>query len=485
MNNDTKLKRALFFISAITVLVFFTGLNSKKILHVSPDKDIVEKPLNIIIITADDLGLQLGCYGDTIAQTPNIDRLAEGCMRFENAFVTQSSCSPSRSSILTGLYPHQNGQIGLANRGYSMFEGITTLPSVLKRHGYHTGIIGKLHVNPENLFPFDSAEKGTENTRDVSNVAKQAETFFKTAGPKPFFLYINYFDPHHKFIKQVKNIPEVPYTSKTVRAFDFQGISSGTQLDSIAGYYNGIARVDAGIGMLMEKLSQAGLAESTLIIFVGDNGPPFARGKGSNYEAGLKVPLIVNWPGISQKKTTSTALVSCIDIMPSVLEAAGVSPIKTLPGNSLSSLLKNKDSKWRKTVCAEFTTHTHLNYYPRRSIRNERYKLIVNLLPDRDNPLIGVDGDSAYEYSRDTVFYKTAIRKAFDVLRHPPAEELYDLKTDPVEFHNLAGKPGFKNIQNELRTQLSAWRKETADPLLDKAKLTALTREHDKKMKNK
>ncbi len=123
-------------------------------------------PPNILLVTADDLGLQLGCYGDTIAHTPNLDRFAGEGVRFTRAFVTQASCSPSRSSMLTGLYPHQNGQIGLSHRGYSIHDStIPTLPGELKKAGYTTGIIGKLHVNPESCFPFDFKHTSHQTAR--------------------------------------------------------------------------------------------------------------------------------------------------------------------------------------------------------------------------------------------------------------------------------------------------------------------------------
>lgn len=254
-------------------------------------------PLNVLLITADDLGLQVGCYGDSVAKTPHLDQLAKRGMRFTNAYVTQASCSPSRSSILTGLYPHQNGQIGLANRGYSMQEGITTLPQLLKQAGFQTGIIGKLHVNPESAFPFDVEYKNTKTTQHVRQVGALAEAFFNKTAQKPFFLMVNFFDPHRSFHSQIDSVPRQPYTAHTVRPFAFQGIDTPAQLDSIAGYYNGIGRVNEGVGLVLEKLRQAGQENNTLVIFLGDHGPPFARAKGSCYEAGVRIPLLVFWPG--------------------------------------------------------------------------------------------------------------------------------------------------------------------------------------------
>lgn len=432
-------------------------------------------PLNVLLITADDLGLQVGCYGDPVAKTPHLDRLASRGMRFANAYVTQASCSPSRSSMLTGLYPHQNGQIGLANRGYSMQEGMITLPALLKKAGFRTGIIGKLHVSPETAFPFDVERKNTKATQHVRQVADVAGEFFSQPSPKPFFLMVNFFDPHRTFFSQVDSIPRQPYTARTVKPFAFQGIDTPAQRDSIAGFYNGIGRVDEGVHRVLEKLRQSGQEGNTLVIFVGDNGPPFARAKASSYEAGIRVPLLLLWPGKTKPNTISNALISTVDLLPTVLESAGISVPANLPGRSVSALLAGKKADWRQTLCTEFTAHTNLGYFPQRTIRNARYKLIINLLSDQPNPTLSVDRDIAYAASRNA---DGEVKRVFDHFRKPPPEELYDLSADPNEFHNLAGKPAYKAVQDGLRKGLKTWQKATRDPLLDRAKLDALTLKH-------
>ncbi|HJN17287.1 MAG TPA: sulfatase-like hydrolase/transferase, partial [Armatimonadota bacterium] len=150
--------------------------------------------LNILLITTDDMGPELGCYGDPFARTPNLDRLAADGTLFEQAYVTQASCSPSRSSMFTGLYPHQNGQVGLSHRHYSMRPGLPTLPKLLKGAGYRTGIIGKLHVAPAADLPFDMRSPlKVQQTREVDRVADAASAFI-TDSPDPFFLMVNYMD---------------------------------------------------------------------------------------------------------------------------------------------------------------------------------------------------------------------------------------------------------------------------------------------------
>ena len=286
--------------------------------------------LNLLLITADDLGIQLSCYGDPIAQTPHIDELAARSVQFKTAYVSQASCSPSRSTLFTGLYPHGNGHYGLANAnvGFRVHEHLIKdlLPNVLKGEGYRTGIIGKLHVDPEDQFQFDYLTKEGFGTRDVRQQLQFARKFIGEGGEDPWFLMFNMFDPHVQrdrrpdgtrgpqyLPNQVKGLPEKLLTADDVPPWPWQGIDTPEQREKIAGYYNCVHRIDAAIGELMTLLNETGHGQNTVIIFLGDHGPPFTRGKTSCYEAGLRVPLIVHWPDVSQPHV-SDRLVGSIDV---------------------------------------------------------------------------------------------------------------------------------------------------------------------------
>ena len=155
-----------------------------------PSRGPAGRGLNVLLVTADDLGPHLGIYRDPFAVTPNLDRLARSGVWFTNAYVTQASCSPSRSSILTSLYPHQNGQIGLAGHGYRITGRPATIPGLLGQAGYRTGILGKLHVEPTELFPFDVSDTDWEQMRDVRLVARKAREFMRETGEMRFFLMV-------------------------------------------------------------------------------------------------------------------------------------------------------------------------------------------------------------------------------------------------------------------------------------------------------
>lgn len=389
---------------------------------------------NIILITGDDLGNQLGCYGDKFARTPAIDKLAKEGVKFTTTWVTQSSCSPSRSSIFTGLYPHQNGQVGLAHMGFQSKE-TPRLPNLLKAVGYRTGILGKLHVAPESAFEFDLRLSQTWTT-DVGRIVTETKSFLEQDSVNPFFLKISYFDPHFPLIDQVKGIPAKIYKEGEVSAMSWVRGNKEEADKKAPHFYNAVARVDNGISMLMEYLKQSGKLENTMIFFVGDNGADFNGGKTTCYEPGMSVPFIIYWKGGNIKAgQVRNELVSTIDIMPTILEACGVKAPEGLDGLSLLPLLKGEESvEWRKYIFGEMNFHMPSEYKPMRTIRDSRYHLIHKL----------------YTPGK-------------------PEWELYDLITDPLERENIAENPIYSNQLNKMKQELDKWQVETSDPLLDPA----------------
>ena len=437
--------------------------------------------LNVLLITADDLGLQLSTYGDDVIETPNVDALAASGVQFEVAYVAQASCSPSRSAIFTGLYVHSNGQFGLTNASdFSLHPHLhdATMPNILKRAGYRTGIIGKLHVDPQDRFQWDL--RSSVNARDVKGMAVAAEEFIGNGAEGPFFLMVNYTDPHAyrerdpqtreivgdwTFLDRFEGIPEslVEPSEKTV--FPFQRIDTPEQRKRVAGYYNEVRRADIGIGLLLEALEREGHADNTLVILTGDHGPPFDRGKTTVYEGGVRVPFLVRWPGVSTP-SRSTAMVSTVDILPTILDATGAPAAVEMEGMSLRPVLENPEADWRDYLFAEFHMHG-APWFPRRAVRDDRYKLIHNLLAETASPRTGIDGDLGYVTSREERYDGTPVRQAFDILANPPEFELYDLEEDPWEFRNIAGEPEHTETLERLQTALQDWRRETDDPLLD------------------
>lgn len=441
---------------------------------------LAAQPMNVLLITADDLGIQLSSYGETLIETPRLDALAASGVRFEIAYAAQASCSPSRASMLTGMYVHSTGQYGLVHTGLSLDEGLrdSTLPNILKRAGYRTGIIGKLHVAPEDSFRFDSRER--LDTRKVRLVAERANAFVEASAGQPFFLMVNYSDPHvtphpedrskRYFPPQVDGVPDRPLQPSEKTIFDFQQTDTPEQRVRTAGYYAAVQRLDVAVGLLLDGLEKRGHAEDTLVIFVGDHGPPFTRGKTTAYEAGLRIPFLVRWPGVS-KSMVSPAMVSTVDILPTILDAAGVTVPARVQGRSLRPVLSNPKAPSRAYLVGEFHFHGLQTYYPMRAIRDHRYKLIHNLLAERKRPLAWVDGDRALALAKDERYVGTPVARAFETFAHPPEFELYDLQDDSVEFRNLADDPARRRDLERLKAALLVWRGEYDDPFLDDATL--------------
>ncbi len=448
-------------------------------------------PPNILLIVSEDNGPELGCYGDTSARTPNLDRLAAEGVRFDRAFVPQAGCSQSRASLLTGLYPHQHGQIGLATWGFRLYhDEFPTLPALLKNAGFRTGIIGKLHIEPTTPFPFDFKKISLSNfsRKNLADYAKSAGEFFRE-GDAPFFLSINFPDAHDPWLRQVDGLPESPQDGDQVRAMSYMGIDPPGMRDMVADYYNSIARLDACFGQLLDELQKSGKADNTLVVYMGDHGADMLRGKRTCFDGGIRVPLLVRWPG-HIKQGFRSELVSTLDLMPTFLSAAGIGIPSGLPGQPLQPLLASQLVAWRDQIFFEYHTHGAANnYFPQRGVRTDRYKLIENLLPGELHPDFdltirklnkdakergvpgGLDLAAAIQQAPEP------IRFAYQEARQPPRYLLYDLSKDPYEFRNLADDPSHSETLRTLQAKLEQWRRDSGDPLLDSANLQRLTKE--------
>ena len=393
--------------------------------------------MNVLLIISEDNGQHLGCYGDPYVSTPHIDRLAAEGVRFHNHHTTQAVCSPGRASIFTGLYPHQCGQIGLATHKYAQYEAFPNLFGIFKQTGYRTGLIGKLHVNPEGDFPRDfwwnDRDYISFANRDIAKIAEVADGFI--AQPDPFFLTVAFPDAHLPLLRQQCGVPATPYEADDVVTLPQVGIDTPRLRQHTADYYNCMSRLDSGVGLLLDKLEAAGKTDETVVIFTTDHGAQFSRGKTCCYEGGIRVPHIVRWPGTSVAGTVRSELVSHVDILPTITDGLGLET-PTGAGQSVLPLLSEGDAVWRDHVCGEWTSANPVCYFPQRSIRNDRYKLIVNYLIDRESPsAVGYSGpDQLWEPGatvEEIAGSDDRIRSAYETYLHPPPEELYDLSEDP------------------------------------------------------
>ncbi|KAB5515376.1 alkaline-phosphatase-like protein [Coniochaeta sp. 2T2.1] len=440
---------------------------------------------NILLVIADDLGKSLGCYGDTTVRTPNIDRLAAEGTVFENAFASTASCSGSRSVIYTGLHTHQNGQYGLGHstHHFMTFDHVGTAPMLLQRHGYATAIVGKVHVGPDHVYPWEV--RAESPTRDVAWVAGEAEKFLQSVkeGGRPFFLTIGYMDPHRDATRGGFGNGEHA-VSEPDAVYDPAAVTVPSWLNDIpevrgelAEYYRSVGRVDRGLGLVMRALEKHGFDRDTLVIFTSDNGPPFLNSKTTLYDAGVRLPLIIRQPDLAASVgVTNPNLVSFVDILPTLLDWAGVNTTlhpaaDTSPRRLGRSILPIMDRTsiapgWQQ-VFGSHTFHEVTNYYPTRFLRNERYKYHRNVAWKLDFPFsTDLYASLSWEGIRNSAGPVTIGGRSLEAYVRRPAEELYDLDADPREVVNLAADSAYKQILLELGGQLEQWQRDTEDPWL-------------------
>ncbi len=421
------------------------------------------KPKNVVLIIADDLGMQLGCYGDTVCKTPNINALAKRGVRFTRAYSSVASCSPSRASIFTGLYTHQNGQYGLQHAAHKQecHPWVQGLPNLLRASGYWTGLIGKFHTGPDASFQWHRLMTKTKG-RDPQSFAQHARDFIAASDKKPFFLVVGFQDPHRPF----SGDPDVKYDPKKVNLPYFLPDSEATRKDW-AEYLHSISRMDRGVGLIIDALREAGQLDETLIIFISDNGPPFPGAKTTLYASGIHLPLIMAGAGLPTGRTTN-ALASYIDITPTILDVAGAKTPSykqtKLYGKTLMPIARGDDAKGRDAVFGSHQFHEITMYYPMRTIVTEKYKLIANLDHEKTFPFASdLWGSPSWQHIRTNTLKMMGERSVESYL-HRPKEELYDLASDPNELKNLAREPSHAKTLVDLREQLRVWQMETNDP---------------------
>lgn len=458
---------------------------------------------NVLVIIGDDAGFETQVYNNTICRTPNLNTLAKRSVIFNNAFTSVSSCSPSRSTILTGLPQHQNGMYGLHHdvHHFNSFDDVRSLPLLLQQANVRTGIIGKKHVGPELVYPFEFSYTEEHHSllqvgRNITYIRELTRKFLQGSerDSRPFFLYIGFHDPHRcghthpeygSFCEKFGNgepgmglIPDwkpVLYSPDEVIVPYFVQDTPAARQD-IAAQYTTISRLDQGIGLILDEFRQAGFEQNTLIIYSSDNGIPFPTGRTNLLEPGMSEPYLVSSPYAPERwGEVSDAMVSLLDIVPTVLDWYDISyPSYTVLGNdvkltgkSVLPLLNKETSAGWDTIFASHNLHEVTMYYPMRVVRNKAFKLIHNLNYKMPFP---IDQDFFVSPTYQDLLNRTQEGKptkwfrTLDQYYYRDQWELYDLKTDPKELKNLFGKPDYQGVVKELQGKLQVWQNITYDP---------------------
>jgi arylsulfatase A-like enzyme len=434
-----------------------------------------QRPPNILLVLSDDhSAAHVGCYGNPDIRTPNLDRFAAQGMRFDRAYVASPQCVPSRAAMMTGRSPVA---IQMTRFSAPLPMDVKIYPEILRERGYFAGVAGR-------SFHLDGSGNAPEETQRVFQqhglrTFSRRLDFVKTAGGgpqalaqfrefldlapkgKPFFLQLCFSDPHRPLDRNA--IPN-PHNPAQLKLPPFYPDTPAVR-DDFARYYDEIARFDGYFGDILAELDRRGLTQDTLVAFMGDNGASQFRGKGTLYEFGVRVPLIVRWAGRVKAGASTRELISGEDLAPTFLEAAGVPAPKEMTGRSFLKLLRGEPHEGRQYVFSERGAHgsglptQSAAFDLGRCVVTSKHKLIYNALWQIPYTPVDFAGDAFWrelqQMHKDGKLSPEMSRLYFAPTR--PMFELYDLEADPHELNNLAGKPETAAIERELKAALQEW----------------------------
>ena len=425
---------------------------------------------NILLCIADDWAWpHASIYGDPVVRTPTFDRIARQGVLFTNAFCAAPSCTPSRAAILTGQAPHRLAEGG--NLWGFLPARFPVYTDLLEEAGYFVGFTRK------GWGPGDF-KAGGRRRNPAGNEFKNFAEFLRAAPPdRPFCFWFGSHDPHRPY--EPDSGLKAGMRPEAVRVPPCWPDAPEVRRD-ILDYYFEVQRFDREVGELLAMLEKAGRLENTLVVVTGDNGWPFPRAKANLYDGGTHVPLAVSWPGRVPSGRTLEDFVNLADLAPTFLEAAGLKPLPEMTGRSLMGLLTQREKPGTRTeVFLERERHANVRRgdlsYPVRAIRTREYLYIRNFRPDRwpagDPELyhsVGPFGDCDDSPTKRYILERRSdpkFARYFELcFAKRPAEELYDLRKDPDQIVNVAGRPEYAEIQRKLRARLEQWMKETGDP---------------------
>jgi N-sulfoglucosamine sulfohydrolase len=402
---------------------------------------------NILYLHSHDTGRYVQPYGHAIP-TPNIQWLADQGVMFRNAFCAAPSCSGSRAALLTGEYCHTNGMMGLAHRGFSLYDYGHQLVRVLGGAGYHSELIGEQHVSADpGMLGYDVVHAIPDTS--VNSVAPSAIEALRGGIAEPFFMSVGFFETHRNFFAP-SSVRDRVYSLPPPFLPDTPEIR-----EDVAAYKASARSLDHGVGAVLNALHETGLDERTLVICTTDHGLAFPTAKASLLDRGIGVFLIMRGPGFTSGRAID-ALVSHVDIFPTVCELAGIEAPDWAVGRSLVPLVAGReDPGLRSEIFSELTYHAA--YEPQRAIRTERYKYIRRF-DDYPYPVLPNCDESP---SKEAYLARGWAR------RQVRRESLHDLFFNPGEGRNVIEEPEYADVRADLRARLDQWMVDTSDPLLD------------------
>ncbi len=433
---------------------------------------------NILFVLSDDHSYPfLSCYGDPNVRTPTLDRLAAEGMKFHRFFTSAPQCVPSRAAFLTG----RSAVAARMTRFSSPLpRDEITFPELLReKAGYYTGICGRTYhldgpggaratagsvgalIERNGLRTFAERVDYLRTGSDTEAIVQMREFLAQRPKDKPFCLWLNFSDPHHPWTPSAADRPD-PATLKLPPHWpDLPGLRA-----QLADYCGEVNRVDRSMQAVLDALDATGLAGNTLVIFAGDNGAALPHGKGSLYDPGSHVPLVIRWPGVIQPGRESRSLLSGEDIAPTILAAAGLTAPAKMSGHNFVALLKDETYSPRRYIFVERGPHgtapvtptiRSSSYDLARAVRSDGYKLIYNCTPWIPYSPVDSAGGAGWREmtaANEAGQLSPGLRNTYFTSPRP-VYELYDLQADPSELNNLSGTPALQTTEFELRRVLA------------------------------
>lgn len=432
---------------------------------------------NILFVLSDDHSYPfLSCYGDTNVRTPAVDQLAAEGIKFHRFFTAAPQCVPARAAYLTGRSPVA---ARITRFSSPLPRDVITFPEILReKANYFTGIAGRSYhldgaagnnagatssdlITKHGLRTFAQRVDYVRTGNDTVAIEQMREFLEKKPAEKPFCLWLNFSDPHHPWTPEANYRPDPASLKLPPHLPDSPGMR-----DQLADYCGEVNRVDHSMKLVLDLLAEKGFAANTLVVFAGDNGMAFPHGKGSLYDPGCNVPLVIRWPGVVRPGGDSRALLSNEDLAPTLLAAAGLPPGDKMTGQSFLGLLQGDTYTPRQHLFMERGPHgsapvavnmKNSGYDLSRAVRSDRYKLIYNCTPWIPYSPVDSAGGAAW---RDLTSANEA-GKLSEGLRATyfttprPVYEVYDLESDPSELKNLTGSPALQSVEHSLRVALA------------------------------
>jgi N-sulfoglucosamine sulfohydrolase len=405
---------------------------------------------NVLYLHSHDTGRYVQPYGYPVP-TPNIQHLADQGVLFRQAFSAAPVCSGSRAALLTGQCTHASGMLGLAHRGYRLSHPERHIVNVLRAAGYWTGLVGEQHVSA------DPGDLGYDEVVDldstrVSEVAPAATHLIARRAEEdaPFFLSIGFFETHREFFEP-SSIRDVLYSRPPENVLD----NARTRRD-MASFRASARALDQGVGTVLNALEENGLADNTLVFMTTDHGLAFPDAKCTMYDRGIGVMLLMRGPGGFERGRVVDALVSHLDLYPTICDVIGLEHPPWLEGASLLPLVRGDVTEIHDEIFAEVTYHAA--YEPQRAVRTQRYKYMRRYNEEHPGRVLANLDDS---------LTKEVLLAAGWADVDPPWEALFDLWLDPSEGLNRIDDPALEGVLRDLRRRLHEWMVRTEDPLLD------------------